>query len=244
MILLDPAGTSIEGRVVARGVSRGPLSIANIDASASLRGGVGTGAGADRGLARARFRIQRGDRRGARTATGCRGTGTLDRRPLELVTPAELTWTTEGWRLAPTRFRFAGGNASLAGLFGARTEIDARLEAMPLTVLDIVYPQLGLGGIASGTVRYRSPAAEAPPSGETNLRVRGLTRAGLVLTSRPVDIGLNARLQGSNAGFRAVAVERGPDDRPGAGADLDRIGGPGQSRRSPGAGADAGAGPL
>ena len=84
----------------------------------------------------------------------------------------------EGWRLAPTRFRFAGGEASLSGLFGTRTEIDARLQAMPLSVLDIAYPELGLGGIASGVLRYRWPAGGAPPAGEANLRVRGLTRAG------------------------------------------------------------------
>ena len=33
IVLLDPARTSIEGRIQARGVSRGPLSIANVDAS-------------------------------------------------------------------------------------------------------------------------------------------------------------------------------------------------------------------
>ena len=41
------------------------------------------------------------------------------------------------------------------------------------------------------------------------MRVRGLTRAGLVLSSRPVDIGLNARLDGVNAALRAVAVSEG-----------------------------------
>ncbi|HST37301.1 MAG TPA: translocation/assembly module TamB domain-containing protein [Allosphingosinicella sp.] len=208
VILLDPAGTSIEGRVVARGVSRGPLSIANIDASASLRGGSGT--------VRARVAGSRGrdfafnaEIDVAPNLYRVSGSGTLDRRPLELVTPAALSWSEEGWRLAPTRFRFAGGNASLAGLFGTRTEIDARLEAMPLTILDIFYPELGLGGVASGTVRYNSPSVDAPPSGEMNVRVRGLTRAGLVLTSRPVDIGINARLQGSNAAFRAIAASEG-----------------------------------
>ena len=80
---------------------------------------------------------------------------------------------------------------------------------MPLSVLDIGYPELGLGGIASGSVRYRSPSAGAPPTGEANLRIRGLTRAGLVLSSRPVDIGLNARLDGVNFAMRAVAVSEG-----------------------------------
>jgi translocation and assembly module TamB len=208
IILLDPAGNSVEGRMAARGVSRGPLSIANVEASASLRGGVGrinARIAASRGrdftfnavadAAPGRYRIS--------------GSGTLDRRALQLITPADLTWTPEGWRLAATRFSFAGGSASVSGLFGARTEVDAQLAAMPLTVLDIGWPQLGLGGIASGSVRYRSPFAGAPPSGEANLRVRGLTRAGLVLSSRPMDIGVNARLDGSNAALRAIAVSEG-----------------------------------
>ncbi|WP_284734541.1 translocation/assembly module TamB domain-containing protein [Sphingosinicella terrae] len=208
VVLLDPAGTSVEGRIVARGVSRGPLSIASLDARASLRAGVGQ--------VRARVAGSRGRDFAfdalADVAPGryrISGSGTLDRRPLELVSAAILTSTPEGWRLEPTRFTFAGGTASLAGLFGERTEIDARLDSMPLGVLDIAYPELGLGGIASGMVRYRSAGAGAPPAGEANLRVRGLTRAGLVLSSRPVDLGLNARLDGVNAAMRAVAVSEG-----------------------------------
>ena len=242
VVLLDPAGTSIEGRIVARGVSRGPLSIASIDASASLRGGTGT--------VRARVAGSRGRdfafNAVAEVAPGryrISGSGTLDRRPLELVTPAELTWTEEGWRLARTQFRFAGGNATLSGLFGSRTEVDARMETMPLTVLDIFYPRLGLGGIASGTISYRSPSADAPPTGEANLRIRGLTRAGLVLASRPVDIGLNARLDGRNAALRAVAVSEGRTIGR-AQARMSPIGASGNLRRAADAGADAGADPL
>ena len=208
VVLLDPAGTSIEGRVVARGLTRGPLAIAGLDANASLRGGTGQ--------IRARIAGSRGRDFSfdalAEVAPGrfrITGRGTLDRRPLELTSPAILTATPEGWRLAPTRFTFAGGSASLAGLFGERTEIDARMEAMPLAVLDVAWPRLGLGGIASGSLRYRWPAGGAPPAGEANLRIRGLTRAGLVLSSRPVDIGLNARLDGVNAAMRAVAVSEG-----------------------------------
>ncbi|HYN45788.1 MAG TPA: translocation/assembly module TamB, partial [Allosphingosinicella sp.] len=98
MILLDPAGTSVEGRLTARGLSRGPLSIANVDAQASLRGGIGQ--------IRARIAGSRGrdftfnavvDVAPNRYRVS--GSGTLDRRPLELVTPAELTNTPDGWRL-------------------------------------------------------------------------------------------------------------------------------------------------
>jgi translocation and assembly module TamB len=208
VVVLDPAGTTIEGRAVARGLSRGPLSLANLDAQANLRGGVGQ--------VRARIAGSRGRdfsfNLSAEVAPGrylVSGSGTLDRRPLELVGSALLTGSGEGWRLAPARLRFAGGEAALSGLFGLRTEIDARLQAMPLSVLDIFYPELGLGGIATGSVRYRSASPDAPPTGEANLRIHGMTRAGLVLSSRPVDIGLNARLDGVNAALRAVAVSDG-----------------------------------
>ena len=129
-----------------------------------------------------------------------------------------LTREGDGWRLAPTALTFAGGNATVSGLFGG---IDQRVqrpdESMPLGVLDIGWPQLGLGGIASGTLSYRFGAV-GEPSGDANLRVRGLTRSGLVLSSRPVDIGLVAKLAGGNAGASRGRGQRGQDDRPGAGA--------------------------
>jgi translocation and assembly module TamB len=208
VVLLDPAGTSIDGRIQARGISRGGVFIASLDAQARLRGGQGRVAGRIAGSRGRDFNLDF-----AAEVTPNRysvtGSGMLDRRPLELTGPAVFTSTPEGWRLERSEFRFAGGSASLAGLFGSRTEIDARLEAMPLTVMDMFYPGLGLGGIASGVLRYNAAAADAPPTGEANLRVRGLTRAGLVLSSRPVDIGLNARLDGVNAALRAVAVSEG-----------------------------------
>lgn len=208
VILLDPAGTSVEGTASLRGLSRGGMQIANLDARASLRGGTGRIEGRIAGSRGRDFALDLA----ADVAPGryrVTGRGTLDGRPLELTSPAELTATEGGWRLARTEFRYAGGEASLAGLFGERTEMDARLEAMPLAVMDIFYPDLGLGGVASGVLRYAAPAPGAAPSGEANLRIRGLTRAGLVLSSRPVDIGVNARLAGANAAVRAVAVSEG-----------------------------------
>ena len=208
VVILDPAGTSIEGRLIARGLSRGNVYLANLDAQASLRGGAGRitariAGSRGRGFA---FNLAAQVAQGRYSVTG---RGTLDRHALEISSPAVLTYTPEGWRLDRSEFRFSGGSLSLAGLFGNRTEIDARMEAMPLTLLDILYPRLGLGGYASGFLRYRAASADAPPAGEANLRVRGLTRAGLVLSSRPVDLGLNARLDGVNAALRAIAVSEG-----------------------------------
>jgi translocation and assembly module TamB len=208
VVLLDPAGTSLRGTLNARGLSRGALSIATVSASGELRGGTGR--------ISARIAGTRGRSFAFETVTDIApgryrvsGRGTVDRRPIQLSEPAELTREGDGWRLAPTSLTFAGGSARVSGLFGgSTTEIAARMEAMPLSVLDIGWPELGLGGQASGTLNYRF-GATGDPSGDMNLTVRGLTRSGLVLSSRPVDIGVAARLSGRNAGIRAVAVSEG-----------------------------------
>ncbi|MBV8685402.1 MAG: translocation/assembly module TamB domain-containing protein [Alphaproteobacteria bacterium] len=206
--LLDPAGTSLRGTLNARGLSRGALSVATVSASGEMRGGSGR--------ISARIAGTRGRSFAFETVTDIApgrlrvtGRGTVDRKPIQLTEPAVLTREGDGWRLSPTALAFAGGSARVSGLFGgATTELGARMDAMPLSVLDIGWPELGLGGSASGTLNYRFGAA-GDPSGDMNLTVRGLTRSGLVLSSRPVDIGVAARLVGRNAGIRAVAVSEG-----------------------------------
>lgn len=206
--LLDPAGTSLRGTLTARGLSRGALSLARLDASGELRNGSGR---IEARIAGTRGRNFAFDAVADVAPDRIRltGRGTLDRRALVLTEPAVISREGDGWRVHSAELGFAGGSASVSGLFGgASTELDARMEAMPLSVLDIGWPELGLGGSASGTLRYRF-AEGGEPSGTANLRVRGLTRSGLVLSSRPVDIGLAARLEGRNAGIRAVAVSEG-----------------------------------
>jgi len=206
--LLDPAGTSLRGTFNARGLSRGALSIASVSASGELRGGTGR--------ITARIAGTRGRSFAFETVTEIApgrfqvtGRGTVDRRPIQLSEPAVLTREGDGWRLAPTSLSFAGGSARVSGLFGgSSTEVNARMDSMPLSALDIGWPELGLGGKASGTLNYRFGAV-GDPSGDMNLTVRGLTRSGLVLSSRPVDIGVAARLSGRQAGIRAVAVSEG-----------------------------------
>lgn len=209
VVLLDPAGTSLDGSLVARGLSRGPLSIASLDASGSMRGGAGQVKARIAGTRGRNFSFETvADFAPGRIRFG--GRGAVDRRTIELTRPALLTREGDGWRLHDAALRFAGGNANVSGLWGsAGTELKARMDAMPLSVLDIGWPELGLGGIASGTLNYRFASDGSQPSGDADLRVRGLTRSGLVLSSRPVDIGVAARLQNGHAGIRAIAVSEG-----------------------------------
>src|SRR3546814_18095789 len=82
---------------------------------------------------------------------------------------------------------------------------EARLDRLPLSILDIYNEDLGLGGVATGTLSYSSPQG-GMPSGRAELRLRGLPRSGLAVSSRPLDVGLNAVLGPISAAARAVIV--------------------------------------
>ena len=206
--VLDPAGTSIEASASGVGLRQGPLTIGRFSAQASLRGGTGEVRASISGSRGRSFSIEtitqvRPDRYVVRAK------GTVDRRDLKLLTPAVVTREGEGWRLAPTRLSFAGGEAEVGGRFGAgAVALDASLARLPLSILDIGFPGLGLGGTASGTLHYAASDGGAP-TGRMDLTVRGLTRSGLVLTSRPIDVGIAAVLEPGKAAARAVMASGG-----------------------------------
>jgi translocation and assembly module TamB len=206
-VLLDPAGTSIEGTVTARGLRSGQLFIGRLAANGSMRGGTGVVRGSVAGSRGRSFNIQ-ASAQIAPERVAIMGEGVIDGRPLKLANSAVLTAEGDGWRLAETRLDFAGGGATLAGHFGgtAPTEVRASLDRMPLTVLDIVNPELGLGGHASGKLIYSPAKGGHLPTGRADLRVRGLTRSGLVLSSAPVDLGLAVVLTENGAVARAVVA--------------------------------------
>ncbi len=206
--LLDPAGTSIDATATGLGVRRGSLSLARFAGTARLRGGVGEIRASIAGSRGRAFDIQSVTQVTA-DSYSIAAQGTLDGRPLKLLTPAVVTRDGDGWRLAPTKLSFSGGEAQVGGRFtAATTAIDATLTRMPLAILDIGYPGLGLSGTASGSfdVATRDGAA---PTGKANVTIRGLSRAGLVLSSRPIDVGLAAILSPDKLGVRAVAATGG-----------------------------------
>ena len=77
---------------------------------------------------------------------------------------------------------------------------------MPLEVLDLGWPNLDFSGVVSGRLDY---AWKGNRSGRADLKIRGLSRAGLVLASKPIDVGLAAVVSGNQAAMRAVAVSGG-----------------------------------
>ncbi len=207
-ILLDPRGTTVDGTLTGQGIQYGTISLGRVAANVKLRGGSGEVRGSFAGSRGRAFDLQlvaqlSPDR------IELVGSGTIDRKPVRLTEPAILTAEDGGWRLRATNLEFAGGNARLAGLFGAsRTEIEGNVSRMPLTILDLVNPTLRMGGIATGSFAYRS-AGTGQPSGRANLTIRGLSRSGLALSSKPVDVGVAATLTGNRAGARLVAATGG-----------------------------------
>jgi translocation and assembly module TamB len=204
-IVLADQQTTIDGVIDARGIEASGIALARLTANARLVNGVGQ--------VRAAF----AGRRGADFAFSAladvspdtirlSGNGRIERQPLVLNQPAVLTRSGDGWALAPTNLSFAGGTATVSGRSGSAPEVHAQLAAMPLQVLDILWPNLDLSGSATGRVDY---AWKSNRSGRADLKVRGLSRAGLVLASKPIDVGVAAIVNGNQAGLRAVAASDG-----------------------------------
>ena len=207
-ILLEDGRTSLDGTLAARGVTYGAISLARLDASGRLVNGSGQ--------VRATLAGRRGQAFALTTLAtisperiSLTGRGEIEGRALVLDSPAVVTKAEGGWRIAPTRLRFGGGRASISGRTGDRPELQANVQAMPLELLDILWPNLNLSGNATGRLDYRWRGDNGAPSGRADLRIRRLSRTGLVLASKPIDVGLAALLSNGKAALRAVAVSDG-----------------------------------
>ena len=205
IIILADDKTTLDGSVDARGISSGAVTLARLTANARLINGAGQ--------VRAAFAGRRGAAFAFSTLADISpdtirltGSGRIERQPLVLNQPAVLTRDGDGWALAPTALSFAGGSATVSGRSGSRPEVHAQVAAMPLDVLDLFWPNLDLSGSATGRVDY---AWKANRTGRLDLKILGLSRAGLVLASKPIDVGVAAMVNGNQAALRAVAASDG-----------------------------------
>ncbi|MFZ2995134.1 MAG: translocation/assembly module TamB domain-containing protein [Sphingobium sp.] len=207
-ILLDPAGTSVTATMQARGLRVGGLLLGRFAANADLVDGKGVVRGSLAGQRGRIFDVQ-GEAQVDTDSVRVSASGTIDKRPIRLSRAALLTRTEDGWRLSPATIRYAGGSLQLAGELGsASVHVEARLEKLPLSLLDIGYDNLGLGGSATGSLSYVQPRGGLP-TGKAELRIRGLSRSGLSLSSRPVDVGVNAALTAERLAMRMIFVSEG-----------------------------------
>ncbi|WP_340265275.1 translocation/assembly module TamB domain-containing protein [Sphingobium mellinum] len=207
-ILLDPAGTSVKATVQARGIRVGGLLVGRLAANADLVGGRGMVRGSLSGQRGRLFDIQ-SEAQVEPDRIRLSARGTIDKRPIRLTRVALFTRSEDGWRLSPVTISYADGSLQLAGeLSGATTRVEARLQKLPLALLDIAYDNLGLGGTVTGSMTYVHTRGDMP-TGRAELRVRGLSRSGLSLSSRPVDAGVNAVLTHDRLATRMVFLADG-----------------------------------
>ena len=102
---------------------------------------------------------------------------------------------------------------------------------MPVGLADVLIGDLGLGGTVSGAIDFAA-SENGLPTGRARLITSGLTRSGLLLTSRPLDVALVADLSPALLQARAVIEDEGNAsgrlnariaNLPGGGALVDRL---------------------
>lgn len=204
-VILAEGQTTLQGVLDARGLTMSGISLARLTANARLVNGSGEVRAAMAGRRGAAFEFTT-VAQVSPDRIRLNGKGTIERRAIELREAAVLSRDGDGWALAPTDFSFGGGRGTLSGRSGSRPEVHAQLQAMPLELLNIGWPNLDLRGSATGRFDY---AWKGNRSGRANLTIRGLSRSGLVLSSKPIDLGVVAAITGNQAAIRAVAVSDG-----------------------------------
>ncbi|GAA4051843.1 translocation/assembly module TamB domain-containing protein [Parerythrobacter jejuensis] len=202
--LLVDGNSTLEASVFAQGVRYGTVFIGRMAANAELENGAGTVTASLAGRRGSRFALQvNADVAPERLALAARGNfaGKAIRMPRRAV----LTKTASGaWNLAETQFSYGSGSALAQGQFGGGdARIRLALDDMPLSLVDIAVADLGLGGDISGIVDFSAPRGGLP-TGEARVQVDNLTRSGVVLASRPVDLALVTKLTPSRLEARAV----------------------------------------
>ncbi|MCX7285129.1 MAG: translocation/assembly module TamB domain-containing protein [Novosphingobium sp.] len=210
--LIKDGHSTIEGNMLAEGIGMGKIFIGKLAAAAYLQDGSGSVTASVAGRRGTRFALQ-GTAAFSPEQVIAYVSGEYAGRQVTMPRRAVLTREGEGddrgWRLSPTQIGFGRGIVIAEGrILGGPTQLRLQLARMPLSVIDIVVADLGLGGQASGIIDYSNDGLGAP-SGNAALMVRGLSRSGLVLTSRPVDVALVARLDPDAVQLRSVFRESG-----------------------------------
>lgn len=202
--LLKNGSSTIGGSVYAQGIGYGTMFIGRLAAKADLTDGRGTVTASVAGRRGSRFALQLNAQVAPeRYAVAARGsfagrTITMPRRAVLVKVPGD------GWQLEPTQINYAGGAMIAEGTLGDG-HMAARLQMadMPLSLADIASADLGLGGKISGVVDLAAERGGVP-TGEARVKIDGLSRSGLVLTSRPINVALVLQLTQDKLATRAV----------------------------------------
>ena len=201
--------STISAEVVAQGITYGSLFVGRLAADADLTNGAGKVLASVSGRRGSQFNINL-DADVAPRRIALAAKGSFAGQPITMPRRAVLTALDGGgWQLAPTQINYSEGRAIARGTFGTPegTSFKFHLVDMPLSLVDVAIADMGLGGKASGVIDMTVDGGV--PVGTAKLKVDGLTRSGLVLTSKPIDLAMALDLGRSNLRMRAAIDEDG-----------------------------------
>ena len=203
--LIADGNTTVTGNANLQGVSYGNLFIGRLAAQAEVVNGVGHFDAAVTGRRGSRFEVLvNGDVAPDRIAIAL--DGSYAGRDIKMPRRAVLTKTADGgWQLSRTQLTYAGGHVVASGRIGGKAPAQGQLafDDMPLTLIDAVTGDLGLGGKISGLVDV-GVGRGGLPVGEAKVMIDGLTRSSLLLTSQPMQVALVGKLSETLLQTRAV----------------------------------------
>ena len=207
--------STVDANVTAQGLSNGNLFIGRLAATAELENGKGTATGSLAGRRGSRFALQFNANINPKTDTQAATYAIITRgefggKRIRMPRRAVLTQLNDGsWSLGQTQLSYGEGSSLISGQFGGgTTAIDLALDRMPLSLIDLAVTDVGLGGVISGRVDFRQTGS-AMPVGNARVKVDNLTRSGLVLSSRPINLALVSKLTARNLEMRAIIEEDG-----------------------------------
>ncbi len=204
--VLGDNGNMISGNAFAQGITYGNIFIGKLAARVTRNEDeTGDFVAELSGRRGSRFNLQlRGNIE--RNALNVRARGDFAGRRISMPRHAVLVRQGDGgWRLQPAQLSYGNGIAIAEGRFGGAgpAELEMKLSKVPLSLLDVVAVDLGLGGTISGLIDLRGNGSGVPV-GNARVRVKNLTRSGLVLSSQPVNLALVGNLMASRMDMRAV----------------------------------------
>ncbi|MCB2050078.1 MAG: translocation/assembly module TamB domain-containing protein [Novosphingobium sp.] len=207
--VLAAEGLQASGTVYAQGLSRGSLFIGRLGARADVKDGQGTVTASLTGRRGSDFELQ-GQGAFAPGQISLIARGAYAGQRIAMPRRAVLTKEDDGWRLAPAQVSFGKGMIIAEGQFGGEGPARGKVQMadMPLSLVDVVVEDMALGGKASGIVNFEADK-DGVPTGSARLAVKSLSRTGLLLSSRPIDLYLVADLAPRRLEARAVVDEGG-----------------------------------
>jgi translocation and assembly module TamB len=202
--------SAFSGQASGQGVSFGRLFVGRFTAQAEASGGKTTFDAALAGQRGSGFELQlTGSANSQQIAVAANGS--YDSQAITMPRRAVLAKLPDGgWELRPTQIYYGDGTLVAEGRIGGGAPATGKLSLakMPLSLIDAVGGNVGLGGTISGVVDL-SADPNGTPTGEAKVMVKGLTRSGLLLTSRPIDLALVSRLSPTSLQARAVLQDSG-----------------------------------